>query len=316
MMTNMKAIATLEPAQLDLAGYCHPTPKYLQTRARLNYLIERYLSLDILSDRLIDLPSQFANPRQRPWQPIAWREICQEQIVGVEPEFFLGLIAAVVEIELPIRGYSRESWQYFQQAHPQFARFVGGVWDETGNVVEVGIWEKEERQHAPAFRKIYQELTGQKLTPVANTVTGFQPQGDHRTQLYNHAVGRIATEWSAISAYLWLMAHSTGALQQAIAQPLQDEVNHLAKFWGIARWGFGDSAVTRTTQATGALLRLLLHHRGERTHSETVFQGIHPRHLIELGFIFPRVMRQMWRWNAHLQTDALAALFGTPPQRR
>lgn len=28
----------------------------------------------------------------------------------------------------------------------------------------------------------------------------------------------------------------------AIAQPLQDEVNHLAKFWGIARWSFGSSA--------------------------------------------------------------------------
>ena len=304
----------LKQQQIDLAGYCYRTPKYKQTRARINYLIDRYLSLDILSDRLIDLPTQFHNPHQRPWQPIDWKAINPSQIIGVEPELFLSLIASAVEIEIPIRSYSRESWEYLYKAHPQLARFVGGVWDETGKVVEVGIWEKEERQHAPAFSKIYQQLTGEKLEIVANTVIGYQPQGNYKAEVYHHAVARIATEWSAISVYLWLMAHSTGALQMAIAQPLQDEVNHLAKFWGIARWGFGDSAVTRTAKAAAFLLQMLFHHKGERTASSDVLQVSSLTYTVELSFLFFRVMQQMWRWNFHLQEDALEGLFGTLPQ--
>jgi hypothetical protein len=56
--------------------------------------------------------------------------------------------------------------------------------------------------------------------------------------------------------YIWLMAHSTGALQMAISQPLQDEVNHLAKFWGIARWSFGNSALSNAIATTKQLLQL------------------------------------------------------------
>lgn len=314
-MTSVTATDFISRQQIDLAGYCYRNPKYKQTRARINYLIDRYLSLDILSDRLIDLPTQFHNPHQKPWESIDWKAIDPSQIIGVEPELFLGLIASAVEIEMPIRSYSRESWQYLYQAHPQLARFVGGVWDETGKVVEVGIWEKEERQHAPAFSKIYQQLTGEKLEPLAHTPKGYLTNGNYIAEIYHHAVGRIATEWSAISVYLWLMAHSTGALQMAIAQPLQDEVNHLAKFWGIARWGFNDSAVTRTTKAAAILLEISMQHQKQRTASKDILK-VKVSSLtygLEFGFIFLRVMRQMWRWNFHLQGDALEGLFGTLP---
>ncbi|MEB3233251.1 MAG: hypothetical protein VKJ64_19750 [Leptolyngbyaceae bacterium] len=297
----------------DLAGYCGDRPTYLQTRARINYLVDHYLSLDTLSHRLTDLPSQFATPHQRPWQRIEWRQIHPDQIVGIDPTLFTQVVASAVEIEAPIKGYANESWHYLQQSHPQAARFMGGVWNAEGQRLEVGIWEKEERQHAPAFGKIYQTLTGTKLKPVPNSVQGYCSTGNPRADLYRHIVGRIATEWAATSTYLWLMAHSTGALQMAIAQPLQDEVNHLAKFWGMTYWGFQDFIPLRILRNTQALIHLTRHHQGERSNGQDLLRLRHAKYMVELGFTFTRVMSQLCRWHGHLRQDALAELFGPQP---
>ncbi len=296
--------------KIDLAGYCHVSPNYLKTRARINYLIQRYLSLNILTERLLDLPQQFENPQQRPWQKIHWQAINNSQIIGIEPQLFLQIIASAVEIETPIRSYSQESRAYLQKVHPQLARFMGGISDENGKIIEVGIWEKEERQHAPVFSKIYQQLTGEKLSVKPNTVIGYQPTGNVRAQIYNHGLGRISTEWSAASTYLWLMSHSTGALQMAIAQPLQDEVNHLAKFWGITRWGFNDSIFQQVIDSISRLIRLLNHHQQERSFGRNIFNFSHLKHGIEIGYTLMRVMIQMCRWNYHIKTDALNQVFG------
>ena len=301
------------PFRLDRAGYCADRPNYIQTRARINYLVEHYLSLDTLSQRLADLPTQFDHPHQRPWERIQWREIRPDQIIGIDPEIFCMVVASAVEIEAPIRGYASESWKYLQHTHPQAARFMGGLWDEAGNRQEVGIWEKEERQHAPAFGKIYQTLTGQKLTPVPNTVKPYQCTGNPRADLYRHIVSRIATEWAATSTYLWLMAHSTGALQMAIAQPLQDEVNHLSKFWGMTYWGFRDSIPLRILRNTQSLISLTRHHQDERSAGQDLLQFRHLGYMTEIGFTFTRVMSQLCRWHGHLRIDALEQLFGPRP---
>ncbi|MDJ0557422.1 MAG: hypothetical protein QNJ68_23835 [Microcoleaceae cyanobacterium MO_207.B10] len=310
-MNLVTTINSTNHNQLDLAGYCHITPNYLQTRARINYLLERYLSLAILTERLLDLPQQFKNPQQRHWQKINWQAINSSQIIGIPPKLFLQVIISAVEIEAPIRSYSQESWNYLQKAHPQLARFMGGVTDENGRIIEVGIWEKEERQHAPAFRKIYQQLTGEKLEPKPNTVHGYQPTGNLRTEIYNHGVSRISSEWSAVSIYLWLMSHSTGALQMAIAQPLQDEVNHLAKFWGITRWGFGDSVLQRVIGSISCLIKLLNHHQEERTAGQNIMDFSYLKYGLEIGYTFTKVMAQMCRWNYHLKPDALNQVFGS-----
>lgn len=311
-MTVQTGISLTTPSQIDLAGYCHSTPIYWQMRARINYLVERYLSLDILSERLLDLPRQFVQPQQRHWQPIHWQAIHPSQIIGVDSSLFLLVIAAAVEIETPIRAYSQESWSYLEKYHPQLARFMGGVCDETGKIIEVGLWEKEERQHAPAFGKIYQQLTGEKLQPKPNSVKGYQSTGNPRAEIYRHALSRMTTEWSAVSMYLWLMAHSTGALQNAIAQPLQDEVNHLAKFWGIARWAFGNSSWHSLMGSINQLIELSQHQQKERTSSPDLFSINSFGYSVEIGFTFSRVMAQMCRWNCHLKSDALNQVFGLP----
>ena len=146
----------LTPSTLDLAGYCDPTPNYFQIRQRVNYLSERYLSPDVLSDRLSDLPKQFVEPQQRPWEKFDWKAISVDQIVGVDPQLFISLIAASAEVEAPIRDYAQISREYLQAIHPEMTRFISGSYDESGQLIEVGILENEERQ--PCTAMLFAEL--------------------------------------------------------------------------------------------------------------------------------------------------------------
>jgi hypothetical protein len=297
----------------DLAGPCPPNPNYLQIRARMNRLVDRYLSIEILSQRLTDLPTQFTQPHVRSWEPIEWKGISSNQIVGVDPELFIMLIAGATEIEAPIREYSQESSAYMQSIHPQMAAYIGGEYQPDGSISSLGAWEKEERQHAPAFSKIYQQLTGEKIKPKPNSVGGYQASDSEWQAIYDHLLGRISTEWGAASVYLWLMAHSTGPLQQAIAQPLQDEVNHLAKFWGFSRWAFDGSYFAQLKGSTKNLLNLSTHHRGERTHGDNILRKATTVDAIELAFMFSRVMVRLRQWNKELSDSFLIHLFGANP---
>lgn len=297
---------------VDLAGNQYYQPSYLRTRTRVNSLVGRYLSLENLSERLSDLPAQFESPHQRPWEPIQWQAISPSQIVGVDPNLFLSVVAGAAEIEAPIRAYAKESWDYLHLSHPPMARFMGGMYAIDGSTLEVGLWEKEERQHGPAFCKIYQQLTGEKLKSKPNSVQGYRSSGNSFEDIYQHAISRITTEWSATSVYLWLMAHSTGTLQQAIAQPLQDEVNHLAKIWGISRWAFGDSYLIRLQRTTKSLIELVKHHQGERTHSDHILHLDYVLYAVELAFTFSRVMLQLCHWNQSLSASYMEHLFGEP----
>jgi hypothetical protein len=301
----------------DLAGHGSTHPTYFDTRARINRLIERYLSDEILSDRLSDLPSQFSQPHQRPWEKISWSAVTLEQIVGMDRHLFVQLIAGAAEIEAPIRSYSQESWDYLQALHPEMAQFVGGRYGDQGELVVVGIWEKEERQHTPALRKIYQQLTGATLKPKPNRVAGYHSAANPWDALYTHLCSRISTEWSAIAVYLWLMAHSTEELQLAIAQLLQDEVNHLAKFWGFSRWAFSQKALNQLLVSLGNITELVKHHRSDRTEGAEVLSltqvALFLPQTVELGFTFARIMTRIKTWDQELTSSYQRHLFGPTP---
>ena len=162
----------------DLTGKtCPETPNYLCIRSRINQLIEKYIAPVILSEHLTDLPVQFTQPHQRPWNRIDWKGIHYSQIRGIDPALFVQILAGAAEIESPIRGYSRESWDYMRSLHEPMAHFLGGTYGEDESIQVVGIWEKEERQHCPALKKIYLQLTGHKLSIKPNAVAGYQPVG-------------------------------------------------------------------------------------------------------------------------------------------
>ncbi|MGF1601276.1 MAG: hypothetical protein ACFCU8_04525 [Thermosynechococcaceae cyanobacterium] len=291
--------------------------RYLTNRSRINYLIDEYLAIDCLSNHLTDLKAQFITPYQRPWGPVYWQEINPDQIVSIDPEIFLELLAGAAEVESPIRSYSRESWDYLQQFHPEMATFLGGTYGPDQSIQVVGIWEKEERQHAPALRKMYQQLTGHQLTLKPNSVQGYHASNNLQDDIYHHLVSRLSSEWSAISLYLWLMAHSTGALRGAIAQILQDEVNHLAKFWGFSRWAFGRSFQEQFLAATHTVAQLFKHYEQERSHGSQALnthQWLHQlSESVELMFTFLRVMVRIRRWDTQLSTRSLNHLFEPRP---
>lgn len=288
---------------------------YLQTRARINELLDIYMTPTILDERLRDVSVQLVNPRPRPWHPICWKSIHPEQIVNMNPQLFVRLIALAAEIEDPIRQYSQESRGYLQPVHPAMARFMGGRCTAESGVLELGVWEKEERQHGPTFHKIYQQLTGTRLQAHPNTVSKYQRTPDAWQDAQAHILSRVTSEWSATAIYLWLAAHSTGELHRAIVEPLQDEVNHLAKFWGFSRWAFGGTYLDQVKATTENLLSLLYHHQGERTHGSDLLQPTSvvasTRMITELSFTLTRILVRLYKWDKQLQRHALQELFAT-----
>lgn len=92
---------TLSPVREDLAGQSYPSPNYLQTQHRIRSLIDKYIAVEQLHDRLQDLPIQFADPQPRPWKHIDWRTINRNQIIGLDAEVFLSILIGAMDTEAP-----------------------------------------------------------------------------------------------------------------------------------------------------------------------------------------------------------------------
>jgi hypothetical protein len=306
-------MASDRDARLDL------TPNVWQIQRHIHQLVEQYLSFEILRDRLEDLPPQFKQPQPRPWQPIAWQAIEPSQVIGLDLELFLAIIVGALNTEAPIRGYTQTSRQYLATMHPPMARFVGGIVADNGKLLEPGLWEKEERQHAPALLKIYQQLTGNQFTPHPPTVRLYQPSDNPYNDLYRHGLHRTLTEYGAVCLYLWLMAHTTGSLQQVFAELVQDEINHMTKFWGFGVWLFPDASPmlikhlckqlpqsqAQSSQSIPRTFRRMM----EVLNWETwtwVNQG-------ELAYTFVRVMIRLLCWHKTLSREYLQQLFTSSP---
>lgn len=284
---------------------------------RLNKLIQTYLSGDILNDRLQDLSKQFQDPQPRPWQPIDWDHIAPCQIRGIDPLIFLTIIAGSIDTEAPIRGYTQTSRQYLTPLYPQMARFVGGTINDQGDLVELGLWEKEERQHSPALQRLYTQLSGLKLMPLPHDPRPYEPTDYPRQDLFEHGLHRVATEYGATCLYLWLMAHSIGPLHNLLAELLIDEINHMTKFWGFGRWAYPHTSILTVLRT---LLRPQLSHAKQKRSSfsrtlKRMMQVLHweawslPNQLTFL-WTFLYVLWHLWRWSRSLKTDQLNRWFG------
>lgn len=286
---------------------------------RTNQLIDTYLTIDHLNDRLADLPHQFHNPTTRPWGPINWAEIGPDQVIGLDASVFANILKGTINTEAPIRGYTQASRQYLEHDYPQMARFVGGRVSATGEIIELGLWEKEERQHTPALLKVYQQLTGQTFTLQPHQARPYSPSDDPRQDLYRHGLHRIATEYGAACLYLWMMTHTTGQLQAVLAELLIDEVNHMSKFWGYGAWAYPESsffkigktlftamrAKWQDPQIQGSLLHTLRRMTQELYWAEWSFTN-----QANLIYTFGRVLERLLQWHRSLTPDYLRELLG------
>jgi hypothetical protein len=291
-------------------------------------LINTYLSQTYLNDRLQELPQQFNHPQPRKWARIDWQSIDCDAIVGIESKLFLAIIKGAIDTEAPIRDYTHTSRQYLDPIHPLMAKFVGGTVDQIGNLQlsdraatpMKGIWELEERRHAPALIAIYQRLSGEKIKPNAKTARLYQPTNSPDDDLYRHGLHRISTEYGATCLYLWLMGHSTGILRQILGEMVEDEINHLIKFWGFGIWLYPDPKGSRfihgcrqllPRQSSGSNLLKTYH----RMMSVLHWQDWTLQHRWQLVSTFYLVMKRLLVWHHSLTSANLEQIFGTSPNR-
>jgi hypothetical protein len=202
--------------------------------------------------------------------------------------------------------------------HPQLARFVGGTVAADGSLLELGLWEKEERQHTPALIKIYTQLTGKKVVPTPRAVRQYQPSGNPYTDLYRHGLHRVATEYGATCLYLWLMAHTTGQLQLVLEELVKDEINHMTKFWGFGVWALPDNSLLKIGQT-------LIKQRPVYSKSRSSLLGTLRRmgnvlnwqhwsisNRATFTFTCIYILNHLWGWSRSLKPEYLQELFGEP----
>lgn len=284
-------------------------------------LINTYLDRDRLNNLLQELPQQFQHPQPRKWARIDWQSINSEQIIGIEPQLFLAILKGSIDTEAPIRDYTQTSRQYLDAVHPQMAQYVGGTIDNSGNIRSTkGLWELEERRHAPALMAVYHQLSGQRIQPHPKQARTYQPHNSPTDDLYRHGLHRIATEYGATCLYLWLMGHSTGTLRQVFGELVQDEVNHLIKFWGFGIWLYparkghrfihGCRQMLPQRSTGNNLLKTYQQMMSVMHWSEWKFQQ---RWLVVLTFYL--VMQRLLAWHHSNTPAALDLLFGTSPTR-
>ena len=310
---------------VDLAGEVCFRPNFFQTRGRIDRLIERYLNDIVLSDRLEDLPQQFIDPQPRPWSKINWQAIHPEQVIGLELDIFLSIIKGALDTEAPIRDYTQTSRQYLEPIHPSMAKFVGGTIAKNGTAIELGLWEKEERQHTPALKRLYQQLAGESVTSKIRTAKSYRTWNNPYQDLYKHGLHRVVTEYGAACLYLWLMSHTTGTVQQILGELLQDEVNHLTKFWGMGMWLYPDGAEQLIRYLLSQIHTILPVSYKPTTESSANIKSTFQRmmsilnwqswsilHRGELIYTFMWILKQMWHWSGQLTPEYLHSCCATP----
>lgn len=309
----------------DLAGEVCFRPNFYQTKARIHCLVDKYLSLEQLGNRLEDLPQQFKNPQPRQWSTINWQDINSEQVIGIDLEIFLSILQGTLDTEAPIRGYTQTSRQYLEPIHPSMAKFVGGVVAADGRMIELGLWEKEERQHTPALIKIYQQLSKQTISPQLREVKTYQAWENPYQDLYQHGLHRVATEYGATCLYLWLMSHTTGTIQQVLGELLQDEVNHLTKFWGMGMWLYPDNTEQLIRYLLSQIHTILpISYEGslkpqanlkftfQQMMSVLNWQSWSFLSRSELIYTFIVILQRMWHWSRQLTPEYLQSCCASP----
>ena len=311
----------MEWSRVDLAGEVCFCPNFWQTKTRINYLIDEYISCDRLSDCLEGL-SPFDNPQPRQWSKIDWQDINAAQIIGLELDVFLSIIEGAFNTKAPIRDYTQTSRQYLEPIHPSMTKFVGGIVTKDG-LSELGLWEKE-RQHTLALIQLYQQLTDQKITLQPKKARQYQARTNPDRDLYQHGLHRVITEYGAVCLYLWLMAGTTGTTQQVLGELLQDEIDRLAKFWGMGMWLDPDAARHSIRYLLSQIHTILpvsyeasptcsnIKSTFQRMMSVLNWQSWSVLSRGELIYTFMWILKRMWYWSGHLTPEYLSSCCASP----
>ncbi|OUC11848.1 MAG: hypothetical protein B0A82_25390 [Alkalinema sp. CACIAM 70d] len=270
----------------DIAGSWVSHPNYFHIRARITTLLDRYLSSEHLSHHLAHFTEPVEYNYSCPWGATPLH--VSNQVIGIDRELFVQVLTSLMRVE-PISD--------------ECVSACLEEWLQTTKMTE------SLPPIAPHIQKALKELLG--LDYLANGL----PQ-----QLYH----RITHTGSAIAIYFWLMAHSTGELQQAIVHLLQSEIYQLARVWGLSRWALGDKFLVQLQRSQQEFLAPFdqAHEPSQdqaqdqtssekSSHSSSASIPLLQRLpiTIELTFTFLQVMVRLQEWNRQLHPIALRSLF-------
>jgi hypothetical protein len=106
------------------------------------------------------------------------------------------------------------------------------------------------------------------------------------------------------------MSHTTGTIQQVLGELLQDEVNHMTKFWGVGMWLYPDSAEQLIRYLLSQIHTILpISYEGslkpevslkftfQRMMSVLNWQSWSFLSRSELIYTFTVILQRMWHWS-------------------
>jgi hypothetical protein len=168
-------------------------------------------------------------------------------------------------------------------------------------------------------------LATESITPQVQTAKSYQAWTNPYQDLYQHGLHRVITEYGAACLYLWLMSHTTGTTQQVLSQLLQDEVNHLAKFWGMGMWLYPDGAEQLICYLLSQIHTILPVSYESTIKSPANIKSTFQRMMSilnwqswsvlcrgELIYTFIWVLKRMWYWSSQLTPEYLHSCCATP----
>jgi Pentapeptide repeats (8 copies) len=256
------------PEIVDLAGPCPTRLHYLHVRARITALVDRYLSLAQLNDRLND---RLATPSPA----LPHDTLCHLSEAHLSE-------AHLSEAHLSEAHLSKVLAAIDLQAFP--ASHIIGIEPELFSTLLSGLVEGN-------FSS--QNDLGMTTPDAASPIAQILAE-------------QIQQAWSSASVCFWLMAHSTGALQAAIAQPLQTQLSHLVTLWIWSGQQWGESFQHQFQASTEELILLFqpqVTPPGE-LRSDTPSPPQNPiqtlAYGIELTFAFLRVILRLREWHRTL----------------
>ena len=136
---------------------------------------------------------------------------------------------------------------------------------------------------------------------------------------------QIATEYGAACLYIWLMAHSTGTIQQVLGELLQDEINHLAKLWGMGMWLYPQGKEQLIHYLLSQINTILAVSSNSDLKSNSNLKSTFKRMTIvlnwqswsissrgELIYTFIWALKSLWYWSSQLTPEYLHSCCATP----
>lgn len=199
-------------------------------------LVRREFRRGTLDEYLREFEGWVKNPgdarfRARVWEKAGLGRIRPEDVHGMPAGEMALMMKVAMEIEDPIRDYSRQNGEGFRVLLPALARFMGQNREEALHADEHGLpwcgspWCAEERRHAHAFARMIERLTG--CAPLRDNPNRPRAAPATREEALRHLISREAAEWNSSSTYLVMAAHASGDLHVLIRNIARDEVKHL-----------------------------------------------------------------------------------------